>query len=422
MDVAPTDFTRVISPLSKPQSQKLEEGITDARGIAGYIPLMNLLQSEKSLMPEVRTTLNWVLTGISVASNIIFIVLKLLGIGIAILSGPIGWAISAGLFALSIVISIVAYKIANKDPDAVFQKTGYQVKSKQFQADRFSPEDQMRIRVTSQLCKRLPPLEGLPVATERTWPVALMDRREALREAGFELMDGPDMITLEDGRDVAIHQFQNIGLGVGFTIAVDPAGDTYFIPQIATGHSERMAALACAACPWKDARTEAFEAAFQSILMAHGDNVIPTGNYIGGMYAQYLGLKYGCKTFCFNPYGIGPVHQQIIGQDRMARTAPEVFNFVARGLQTSLQKFSDAIDLPLTFLTGYQTPGTFGNRYTLPDSQQTDISDIMREALAIQGIREGGPPEDDQGGEGTPDASDIPDATGDDPAGEDVPG
>jgi hypothetical protein len=373
-------------PLSElpvqPQSSKPEEGLTDARNIWGYVPFLNLLQSDKSLPIGVRTTLNWLLTSISIISNVVFTVLKVAGIGIAILSGPIGWAISLGLFALSVVISLIAYKIAAKDPEGTFNKAGYQVNSSQFDADNFLDEDRTRIRVSSELCEKLSEMESPQTVSECAWPEKLMGQQDALREAGFKFAGGSDTITLDDGRSVAVQQFQNISLGISFAIAVDPDGSTYFVPALATNHSERMAALACAACPWKDARTEAFDAAFQSVLMAYGDDVIPTGDHIGGMFAQFLGLKYGCETFCYNPYGIGPIHQQIIGMERMAKNAPQVFNFTVRKLQTPLQRFSDAIDLPLTLFTSYQTPGTFGRRFELPDSQQTAMSRIMREAFA----------------------------------------
>ncbi|MDR2677698.1 MAG: hypothetical protein LBB26_04030 [Puniceicoccales bacterium] len=366
------------------QSSKFEAGVTDARGVAGHIALMNLLQSAKFLPHIPRTILNWILTGISVISSIVIPILKLVGVGIAVFSGPIGWAISLGLFALSVVISLVIYKIACRNSAETFQKTGYQLDPASFYASNFPPNDRRRIRLTSELCEKLP---SSSVVLERAWPAELMEQRDALQKAGFELASGPDVVTLGDGCAVTVHQFRNDGLGIGFAVAVDQvSGDTYFLPTTDAGHTERMTALACAVCPWEDARAEAFDVAFRNILTAYGDNVILTGDYIGGMFAQFLGLKYGCEAFCYNPYGIGPIYQQIIGQNRMAENAPVVHNFIVPELQTWAQKFANAIDLPLTFLTGYQTPGVFGQRYTVPYLPGNGIFPAIRAALDEQEI------------------------------------
>jgi hypothetical protein len=343
---------------------------------------MNLFRSEKSLSIEVRTTLNWALTGISIASNIILFVLKFLGIGVAILSGPIGWAISAGLFALSMVLSLIAYKIASRDPEANFKKTGYQLDPAPFHTDDFSTDNQRHIRFTSELCEKLSQKERPQPMPICAWPNQLTDQQAALHGAGFEFAGGSEKITFDDGRIIAVHRFHNTDLGIGFAIAVDTNGGTYFVPTVDTNHSERMAALACAACPWKDARTEAFDTAFQIILTAYGDDVALTGSYIGGMFAQFLGLKYGCATFCYNPYGIGPVHQQIIGSARMAKNAPQVFSFTERKSQTWLQKFANATDLPLSFLTSYQSPGVFGRRWTVPHLRGSGVFGATRAAMS----------------------------------------
>ncbi|MDR2340794.1 MAG: hypothetical protein LBD72_00440 [Puniceicoccales bacterium] len=377
-----TDTPYTIGAAPQNKSTKLELGATDARGITGYIPVMNLLQSEKSLSSTVRNTLNWVLTGISVASNMIFLVLKFLGIGVAILSGPIGWIISAGLLALSVVLSLIAYKIASRDPEAAFKKTGYQLDPIPFHASNFSAEDKKHIRFTSELCEKLAHGKSQPVSQNRTWPNQLANQQIALQKAGFEFVGGSSAVTLDNGQDIAVHRFENAALGIGFAIAVEQNGATYFLPTLDTNRSERLAALACAACPWQDARTEAFDAAFQNVLMAYGDDVIPAGSYIEGMFAQFLGLKYGCKAFCYNPYGIGPVHQQIIGQARMAKNATQVYSFIMPKLQTRLQKFANVADLPLTFLTGYQNPGVFGQRFKLPDPPCANMHDVVSAILS----------------------------------------
>jgi hypothetical protein len=367
-------------------SDKFKKGVTDNRTISGYVPILNLLQSEKSLPANVRTVLNWILTSITVISNIILTVLKILGIGIGILSGPIGWAISFGLFALSVMLSLIAYKIAAKNPEKTFAETGYQIDSTPFCAGDFSHEDRMRIQVSSELCEKLSGERNPPTTPEYIWPIEFLAQKDALLGAGFEFAGKPNSVVLEDGRSVSLRRFRHAGLGIGFAVAEDSDRNKYFIPTFDTDHAERMAALASAICPWKDARTEAFEAAFQIALVACGDDIIPTGSYAEGASAQYLGLKYGCRTYCYNPYGIGPTHQQIIGQARMAQNAPKVFNFSARELQTPLQKFFDAIDLAITVLAGYTTLGNFGYRILikLAGSSPATMSGAFRDKFAAE--------------------------------------
>jgi hypothetical protein len=363
-------------------NEKLKMGATDARGISAYIPIMNLMQGLKTLMGTSHDATNWILTGIGVTSGIVIPILKCIGIGVSIFFGPIGFGISFGLFAMATTLTIIGYGIAIKNPDRTFAETGYMVNPIPFCGQNFL-EEKERIQISSALCE-LPLPNWLPAGSESIWPDKFMNQREELLSAGFRSASGPEEIILNENISVTGYELHNEDLGISFMIYTDADNNTYLAPRITSAHSKRMTAFASAACPWMDSRTAAFEAAFRSILPVCGDNVSITGAFTDGIYAQFLGLKYGCDTFCFNPCGLGSVQQQSIGRERMSANSNRVTNFLIPEQQTLLQRFTDFIDFPVAVITGYQCPGIYGRRVRMPHSNATTTSEIICEAFASE--------------------------------------
>jgi hypothetical protein len=358
---------------------KIKAGATDVRKLFDYVPILNLLQSAKILKESLRSQLNAILTAISVVSSIGLNILKIVGIATAILTGPIGWLISAGLFALSAVLSAIAYGIANRNPDQTWEMTGYQCNSKPLTPEMFDAKDKNRIRTTAALCESLKK-SSLPRdrAVAQPYPEIFEQQKDALEAAGFHF--GGVCID-ESGNTV--QRFHNGKLGVGFALVISPDGNShYFIPQLETNHARRITVLANAVGPWSDARTEAFEAAFRAMLTIFGENVSLAGICEDAIIAQYLGLKYGSPTFCYNAHGIGPVKQEIIGTERIAKNAQYVSHFTIPHLLSRLQKFANGVDMPATILLGYRSPGNFGHRYEILNKNVTNITTAIDVALS----------------------------------------
>ena len=89
------------------------------------------------------------------------------------------------------------------------------------------------------------------------------------------------------------------------------------------------------------------------------------GGYLGGSYAQYVGLKLNLKTVCTNSLSIGTGLQCQIGEEKLKNAGNYVTHLV---IETDF--VSDIGPLkPLDYLTsliGIRTPRNFGRSFSVP--------------------------------------------------------
>jgi hypothetical protein len=369
---------------------KINNGVTDAREFFEYVPILNLILNPKQLTAFFRK----ITSNIFRASTLISLGLFILkcAAGLAILSGPVGWAISIGIFAFCAIAMGVIIRKSQSNVLSTWNSVGYQCKETKlkpkFQGDDIINHD-IHIQdheETIYSCLDLCDQNIWKAENNRTeqsdGKAEMSEIHERLKELNFQ---PPKLYS--DGNGNRLWTFSRENSSLSFQV-LQIGGKVFFHPHIDTNSVQGFLVQGRTqldnVAGFSRGRTdEIFEAAFQETMRALGPDVIVTGSGADGTYAQFLALKYGNPAYCFNAYGIGATLQSVIGYDRLARNAKNVFNFTSPKFLSIAQRIAAKIENPLAVALAYRAPGVFARQFRVDDTNHKTATDAIR-----NGVRE----------------------------------
>ncbi|MDR2664571.1 MAG: hypothetical protein LBB14_03550 [Puniceicoccales bacterium] len=392
-----------------------------------YIPILNLIHLNKFIPTGAAKIVMGIGVSYSALSLLVFI-LKVAGVGLAVLGGPIGTAVSLLAFAfVCVVTGYFVYKSLNSS-DKLLSDTGYDANAKEIpprggesvplashkddirscmllydSVPNFSESEfQSIVDAPESLSGResprremSPTAEYSPSADED--PSAWQPARLGLEEAkgavgafvvGLAKVGLANTEYVQNGRGDRRWTFARPDLGVEIRVILDRDGRLFFRPHLDATTAQGKAAVMNNAIGFRlDLQTRIFRAAFHVVLrtleVETNREVILTGEGADATYSQFLALLYGRTAYCINPFGIGATMQAIIGRSALARNADRVYHFDVKETLSLVRKVSDKLDIPLVVLLGFCSPGNFGHRYVTHAEEGESEFDALWRAIHL---------------------------------------